>query len=203
MEEYELDRGICLLISLGKLQESFDYFGILCSPKIGDLGLDDLRVLSDGNRGSLDAALSDVLGGETSRVEFKSSLLFDWKKYLKEKNDDAEEYRLEALVHSVMKTIAAFSNTDGGVIFVGVADDGSICGLEKDFQLTNKKRGDYDGWEQYLRAQVESRFFDGKSINAYVRTEPLVKEGNVFVRIQVAARSELTFMKKGAALSYS
>lgn len=44
---------------------------------------------------------------ESQVVEFKQS----WK----------DEY---------LKTICAFANTDGGTLYVGVADDGLICGVE-------------------------------------------------------------------------
>jgi predicted HTH transcriptional regulator len=36
------------------------------------------------------------------------------------------------VTHSVLKTIAAFLNTEGGDLLIGVADDRSIVGIEKD-----------------------------------------------------------------------
>jgi predicted HTH transcriptional regulator len=36
------------------------------------------------------------------------------------------------VTHAVLKTIAAFLNTEGGDLLIGVADDGSIVGVEKD-----------------------------------------------------------------------
>jgi predicted HTH transcriptional regulator len=36
------------------------------------------------------------------------------------------------VTHAVLKTIAAFLNTEGGDVLIGVADDGSIVGIEKD-----------------------------------------------------------------------
>jgi predicted HTH transcriptional regulator len=40
------------------------------------------------------------------------------------------------VTHAVLKTVAAFLNTDGGDLLIGVADDGSIVGIERD-QLEN------------------------------------------------------------------
>ena len=40
------------------------------------------------------------------------------------------------MTHAVLKTVAAFLNTEGGDLLIGVADDGSIVGIEKD-QLEN------------------------------------------------------------------
>jgi predicted HTH transcriptional regulator len=40
------------------------------------------------------------------------------------------------VTHAVLKTIAAFLNTEGGDLLIGVADDGSVVGIEND-QLEN------------------------------------------------------------------
>ncbi len=42
----------------------------------------------------------------------------------------------KAVTHAVLKTIAAFLNTEGGDLLIGVADDGSLVGIERD-QLDN------------------------------------------------------------------
>lgn len=36
------------------------------------------------------------------------------------------------MTHAVLKTIAAVLNTEGGNLLIGVADDGSIIGIERD-----------------------------------------------------------------------
>ena len=36
------------------------------------------------------------------------------------------------VTHAVLKTIAAFLNTEGGDLLIGIADDGSIVGTERD-----------------------------------------------------------------------
>ena len=60
--------------------------------------------------------------GESLSLEFKSTL--QW---------DVVEGRVnKALRHSVLKTIAAFLNTEGGVLVVGVEDNGNVCGIELD-----------------------------------------------------------------------
>jgi len=40
------------------------------------------------------------------------------------------------VTHAALKTIAAFLNTDGGDLLIGVGDNGSIIGIERD-QLEN------------------------------------------------------------------
>jgi predicted HTH transcriptional regulator len=55
-------------------------------------------------------------------VEFKTSLR--WNSHI-----NAPDPKLE---HSVLKSIAAFMNTDGGTLFVGVTDNGEIAGIDED-----------------------------------------------------------------------
>lgn len=67
--------------------------------------------------------------GESQFVEFKSSIRWNWHR----KKDDA------AMEQALLKSIAGFLNAKGGVLFVGVRDDGSVCGLAEDhFPNTDK-----------------------------------------------------------------
>ncbi|MFN0189228.1 MAG: helix-turn-helix domain-containing protein [Bacteroidia bacterium] len=75
---------------------------------------------------------------ESNKIEFKSSLRWDYRL-----NKTNKEIELAAL-----KTIAAFMNTSGGTLVIGVADDAAIIGLEKDCQ--SLKQNQIDGFEQYL-----------------------------------------------------
>jgi len=64
---------------------------------------------------------------ESKTLEFKSTLRWNLKE---DRQDD------KVVTHAVLKTIAAFLNTDGGDLLIGVADEGSIVGIERD-QLEN------------------------------------------------------------------
>lgn len=66
--------------------------------------------------------LAEIEEGETKHRELKSSLR--WNLHT-EKNDDR-------VTLAVLKTIAAFQNTEGGVLLIGVADDGAILGIGHD-----------------------------------------------------------------------
>ena len=61
--------------------------------------------------------------GESKTLEFKSTLRWNLKENLR---DD------KLVTHAALKTIAAFLNTEGGDLLIGVADDGSIVGIERD-----------------------------------------------------------------------
>lgn len=98
----------------------------------------------------LSAALGDdlralIARGESANLEFKSS--FRW---------DLRENRLNrALEAVVLKTLAGYMNGNGGTLLIGVADDGSLAGLEYDY-ATLKKR-DRDGFEQVLMTAVATK----------------------------------------------
>jgi Putative DNA-binding domain len=65
--------------------------------------------------------------GESKTLEFKSTLRWSLKE---DRRDD------KFVTHAALKTVAAFLNTDGGDLLIGVADNGSIVGIEAD-QLDN------------------------------------------------------------------
>jgi type I restriction enzyme R subunit len=61
--------------------------------------------------------------GESKTLEFKSTLRWSLKE---DRQDD------KGVTHAVLKTIAAFLNTEGGDLLIGVADDRTIVGIERD-----------------------------------------------------------------------
>ena len=63
-----------------------------------------------------------IAQGEGEFVEFKSTLRWNLKAEKKDKN----------ITHAITKTIAAFLNSDGGILLVGVGDDGEVLGLDAD-----------------------------------------------------------------------
>ena len=60
---------------------------------------------------------------ESKTLEFKSSLRWN----LKENRKDDKH-----VTYAALKTIAAFLNTEGGDLLIGVADDGEVLGIEHD-----------------------------------------------------------------------
>jgi len=80
--------------------------------------------------------------GETHEVEFKTTMRYDMREQKINKN----------LEEVILKTIAAFSNAQGGTLIMGVADDMEIIGLENDYN--SLKDGTKDGFELHLRNLV-------------------------------------------------
>jgi hypothetical protein len=82
--------------------------------------------------------------GESAALEFKSSLRWDLQQ--KQVNKTLEKV--------VAKSVAGFLNADGGTLLIGVADDGSVLGIEGDCQTLGRR--DRDGFEQHLIQVLES-----------------------------------------------
>lgn len=68
-----------------------------------------------------------ILLGESPTLEFKSSL--QWDVVHNQKN--------KVLRKPVLKTIAAFLNSAGGILLIGVEDEGNVFGLEADLSLVD------------------------------------------------------------------
>ncbi|ABS54809.1 putative transcriptional regulator [Methanoregula boonei 6A8] len=88
--------------------------------------------------------------GESQLVEFKSSLLWS---YEKNQISNSTEYE-------VVRTIAAFLNSSGGTLLIGVDKNKNIVGLDKDYaQLKQARRvQNRDGFEIRLN-EVLNKFF--------------------------------------------
>jgi uncharacterized membrane protein YeaQ/YmgE (transglycosylase-associated protein family) len=86
-----------------------------------------------------DADLEELLAaGESEHLEFKSSARYN--RHTKERDPAIE------LV--IARTIAAFANTSGGTLLIGVDDDGQPVGLANDLRF--QKGGDLDRYELWL-----------------------------------------------------
>jgi hypothetical protein len=95
-------------------------------------------VASEGRRASSDIA-GLIAGGEGPDVEFKETARFNVR-------TGSQDRVLEGVV---VKTIAGFLNANGGTLVIGVDDDGTPVGVERD--LATLSRPDRDGYEQFLR----------------------------------------------------
>jgi hypothetical protein len=54
----------------------------------------------------------------------------------------------------VVKTVAAFANSDGGSLFIGINDRGEAVGLDRDMATFSEGHNPHDGFEQYLHSII-------------------------------------------------
>jgi hypothetical protein len=94
----------------------------------------------------LDKNLTALISkGESDDLEFKSSFRYDYRQQKVNK----------ALESVIIKTLAGFMNTQGGSLLIGVADDGSIVGLEADYNTLSRK--DSDGYTQLIMSAIADK----------------------------------------------
>ena len=103
-------------------------------------------LVTDGTEKPKGESLADLIaGGENARVEFKETFLYDV--YQNKRNKD--------LKSGVAKEIAAFANSDGGVVIIGVEDENfEPVGIERDLNLMPKSKDDF---ELQLNGIIEDR----------------------------------------------
>ena len=118
-----------------------------------------------------------ILKGEGPKLEFKSSLRTNLYTNVIDKN----------IEYSVLKTLVAYLNTEGGMLIVGVSDKGEILGLEKDaFPSSDKLKLHFNNMiKEHIGAQfmnfINYELFDidGKNV---LKIECLPSTNRVFLR---------------------
>ncbi len=122
--------------------------------------------------------------GEGSLLEFKSS--FRW---------DLEQERVNrALETVVLKTLSGYLNSSlGGTLLIGVADNGKIIGLEKDYH--SLKRPDQDGYEQAIITAISVNL--GADLCQYIKVLFHVINGKHVCRLIILASPRPVFLNQG------
>ena len=122
-----------------------------------------------------------VAAGESDRVEFKSTLRFD----LRAKSVNK---RLE---YAVAKTIAAFLNSEGGNLFIGIDDDQNALGLTDDIETLSKKN--IDGFELHL-VEIAKKYIGGNYISTHIKVTFPVYDDVQICCIRVSRSSKPVFI---------
>jgi hypothetical protein len=98
--------------------------------------------------------------GESAVLEFKSTLQWDVEQ--KQPN--------KALRKACLKTVAAFMNSEGGTLLIGVEDGGNILGLDHDLSLVDGSR---DKFERTLVHLISDEIGPALSHYYRIRFEPV------------------------------
>lgn len=128
-------------------------------------------------------SLEDMIAeGESDELEFKSTLRWDTK-------EGAINKKLE---EAVLKTMAAFANSQGGALLIGVDDDGKILGLEHDYLSLGGF--DRDKFELHVRNIVKQQFG-----TAFVTNKVQIRfyevEGKDVCQVDVSPTNEPVILK--------
>lgn len=124
-----------------------------------------------------------IEGGESERVEFKSSMRWDYKKSTKNKD----------LEHEITRTISAFLNSSGGILLIGVDDEGNIKGIEKDFETLREDKQNIDGFELHITDLVNGDL--GKEYRKFVHVSFEMADGKRICFIEIDKSPGPVFLK--------
>jgi hypothetical protein len=198
-ETFDLPADESTLAKVVTLKNRIAELGLLLSPDFDRGELNSVRRVKflEPVRVAEDQVRSELIRREAVDLELKSSMLFDHKRAANDPNATTTDLRSDGVLHSCLKTIAAFLTSGGGVLYVGVDDAGTILGIQPDFTcMTDKpERQNSDGWELVLRDFVKARFKDGDSVNDYLDCQIIPLDGRLIARLEVASRKRLSFLK--------
>ncbi len=120
-----------------------------------------------------------ILAGESDTVEFKSTLRYDLRS--KEVNKKLE--------YVITKTIAAFMNSEGGNLFIGVDDNLNMLGLADD--ISTLAKSNIDGFELHL-IEIIKKFIGVGTMSHIKITFPVVEDAQI-CRVKVSKSSRPIF----------
>ena len=159
------------------------------------------------------STLSELISGdETHMKEFKGSIWTAYNSKTYERIETQTKKRLD-LQDAIVKSVASFLNTDGGVLLIGVKDkphqkDKPIVGIENDFNWVKDK--DIEGYRHALIQLLNDAFGDQSTVKLYLKISypsindklicridvkplPRVRNGELWVKTQTLGDEEFFY----------
>ena len=128
-------------------------------------------------------------GGESKVVEYKSSLVYPAGGTLPDVD--------KQLGQVIVRTAASMMNSEGGSIFVGVENDGTVCGIEKEgsFLMTDsedekKYPPDFDGMQLKINNIFKKKL--GDSVGSLVEILPRQNPESNHLVLEIKVRANET-----------
>jgi hypothetical protein len=136
--------------------------------------IDRKKIISNVQKAVDEKSISErIKERENPSLEFKSSFRYDIKlKILNPKN----------LEKSIIKTIAAFMNSEGGNLLIGVDDKGNVLGLDYDYKFLKKKNS--DGFELEFRQTID-KYIKNRIANEFVKLKFHIIDGKEICEVKI------------------
>jgi len=165
-DQDELSNSQYLFIDL--LDDIVEEFGLMPIAEDENLEKVGIVVSADSETKFQTNIIELINKGETSNIEFKSTLRVNL-------HTSSPDKKME---HSCMKTLAAFANSSGGVLFIGVDDAKEILGLEHDLKSFGNKKDLMDEFQKHLDNIIE-QYFTNAFFSLVQISFPLVNEKTI------------------------
>ncbi len=116
--------------------------------------------------------------GEHDKLEFKSTFRWDLR----------QDKKNPAIEHAALKSVSAFLNSEGGDLLVGVADDGTVLGVENDHFPSDDK------FLLHVWNLIKSSF--GQDISPYIKTTLEKVDGKTVCRFHCLPGPKPVFLRQ-------
>lgn len=126
-----------------------------------------------------DKVLSLIEEGEGKKIEFKATIRTNL-------HTNQVDKKME---HGILKTIAAYLNSEGGTLLVGVGDDGEIIGIEKDGFPSNDKA------HLHVNSLIKDHL--GGEFLPFIRSEVINVDGKNVLKVSCEKSNKEVFLGKG------
>ncbi len=118
---------------------------------------------------------------EHERLERKSTFRWDLKSGTVNR----------AIEKAAIKTVAAFMNSQGGHLILGVGDKGEAVGLESDYATLSRR--DADGLQNHFTNVLSAMI--GPSLRQFVRMQPFTHQGKECMLVSVSASDRPAYLR--------
>lgn len=158
------------LEAVREIERICDEAKINCFPSLRAGELEDARVFTAANIS--DDRFSQALekakaSGECHQVEFKQTLGLHIKRMDNDRSAKPADLFSDEIIHEVVKTVVSFLNADGGVLIIGMCDDGTPFGIENEFAFVGGSKN-LDQWELRLHGSLETFIPDYRLVVGYI-----------------------------------
>jgi outer membrane protein assembly factor BamB len=127
---------------------------------------------------------------ENENAEFKSSLRWDYK----------EGKINRELEYTAAKALAAFMNSEGGILLIGVDDAKNAVGLESDYSTLRKGKKDRDGFELQLTEVINK--YIGPEYRKFIKVSFKEISGKEICYVKIVKSPKPVFIEKDGNVEF-
>jgi len=124
-----------------------------------------------------------IAAGEGNFVEFKEYGCLD----------PLRRQKSDHVLDKVVRAVASFLNTDGGVLLIGVSNARVVVGVEREYSVANPKRQDWDGYSQMIVDAIANNL--DRDCASLVKLVEEVEQGHTICRIVVQVSPVPRYLK--------
>lgn len=177
------------IIYLFQVYESLLKQGLVNNELINNVDISSIA--SRRGKNPEDELESIISSGESHSVEFKPAVWWNQDRSIIDQNYKADT-KISLVTDAIVKSVAAFLNSEGGILLIGVSDDTQESyGIKKDIELSH--RGDIDGYQLGLNQLLMSSFGNKEIVGLRVKISFPFFQKEQICRIDVGKAYEPIF----------